>query len=44
MEEFNKYLSSTSYVLVTIVVNENVAVNKQTKVPAFMVLKYYGAL
>lgn len=43
MEEFNKHLSSTSYVLVALIVDEVMAVKKQTKVPVFMALTYYGA-
>lgn len=43
MEEFNKYLSSTSYVHVTLIVDEVMAVKNQAKVPVFMALTYYGA-
>lgn len=38
MEEVNKYLSSTSFVLITIITDEDTAVNKQTKVPVFVAL------
>ena len=44
MEEFNKYLLSTSYVLVTVMVSENKAVSKWTQNPGFVARTCCGAL
>lgn len=38
MEAFNKYLLSTSYVLVTAIAAEAIALNKWTEIPVFLAL------